>query len=300
MIRMTALFLGVLLWAVSISQAFGAVDLFVSIPPQKWLAEKIGQELVNCHVLVGEGSDPHTFEPTPKQMKDLAHAALWFTLDMEFEDRLVRKISDAAPGLKIVDTAKGIKKRAMKGQREDAHHDHHNHSHAAEGLDPHVWLSPTHLQTLGLEMARTLGEIDPGNRSRYEQNSLALRNELSALDRSIRALLEPFSGATFYVFHPSFGYFADHYGLVQEPIEVEGKAPSPRQLSKLIKEARKDGVKIIFVQPQFDPKSAASVADAIKGSVVPLDALSENVDENLKTIATRIENALSAGSEEGL
>ena len=296
MTRITALSASLVWWLLSILPAYGAVEVFVSVPPQKWLAEKIGGDLVTCHVLVGEGRDPHTYEPTPKQMKTLAGARIWFILDMEFENRLVRKVADAAPNLLIVDTAKGVKKRAIEGHEEEVHEERHEHTHDINGLDPHIWLSPAHLQSLASVMVRTLIDADPDNSSRYEENFRLLGAELTALDDSIKAMLEPFAGATFYVFHPSFGYFADQYGLVQEPIEVGGKAPTPRQLSSLIKKARRDGVKIIFVQPQFDPKSAASVAAAIGGSVVHLDALSEKVDENLQIIAVRIKSALQSGS----
>ena len=80
---------------------------------------------------------------------------------------------------------------------------------------------------------------------------------------------------------------------MQRAVEVEGKSPSPRQLAKLIKEAQEENVKVIFVQPQFDPKSAKAVAAAIGGAVVPLDALAENVAGNLRTMADKIASGLA-------
>ena len=67
------------------------------------------------------------------------------------------------------------------------------------------------------------------------------------------------------MFHPGFGYFADAYGLKQEAVEAGGRTPAAKQLRVLIEQARADGVKTIFVQPQFAPQSAQVVAEAIGG-----------------------------------
>jgi zinc transport system substrate-binding protein len=80
-------------------------------------------------------------------------------------------------------------------------------------------------------------------------------------------------------------------------VEVSGKSPTPKQLSTLIARARQDRVRIIFVQPQFDSRSAAAVARAIDGVVEPLDPLAEDVAANLRTMAARIATALSHDSQ---
>ena len=95
-----------------------------------------------------------------------------------------------------------------------------------------------------------------------------------------------------WLFHPAFGYFAQAYGLEQQAVEVAGKTPTPRQLTGLIRKAKADGVTLIFVQPQFDQRSAAVVAKAIGGAVVPMDPLAKDVLANLKTMATKVEKAM--------
>ncbi len=80
-------------------------------------------------------------------------------------------------------------------------------------------------------------------------------------------------------------------------MEIAGNSPSPRLLSALIARARADGVRIIFVQPQFDVKSAATVAQAIDGVVEPLDPLAEDVAGNLRIISAKIKTALDQAAE---
>ena len=103
----------------------------------------------------------------------------------------------------------------------------------------------------------------------------------------------PLQGKTLLVFHPSYGYFADAYGLKQIAVEMGGKEPGARQLARLIDRAKEDGVRMIFVQPQFSKGSARTIAEAIGGAVVPLDPLARDYLENLERMARDINRAFA-------
>jgi zinc transport system substrate-binding protein len=79
-------------------------------------------------------------------------------------------------------------------------------------------------------------------------------------------------------------------------VEIGGKEPTSRHLAELIKKAKADGARVIFVQPQFSRKSAEALAKAIGGAVIPLDDLSKDYMENMKDIAKKIRDALSANN----
>lgn len=276
------------------SSSYAAVEVFVSIPPQKWLVDKVGGEQMVSRVLVGEGQDPHTFSPTPRQMAALSRAKIWFIMEMEFEEQLVKKVKQVAPDLQIIDIAHHIEKiSATEGEHEEQHGHGHEEHNDHDAKDPHVWLSPPNLMIMAEEISKTFAQVDPANSSVYSANLADVKKELSLLHDENSEKLAPYSGSSFYVFHPSFGYFASAYGLKQEAVETGGKSPGPRQLSQLIAQARAENVKVIFVQPQFDPKSARAVAAAIGGEVVPLNALAADVAGNLKIMATKIEAALA-------
>lgn len=260
------------------------LEVFVSIPPQKWLCEQLGADFLQVGILVGKGQEPHGFETTPRQIQSLAGSTLFFTVGMEFEREIVRRLQTGSPNLRIVDSSKTIQKISMAGA---------GHGHKTE-LDPHVWLSPINLKSMAAVMVSALVEEDPEHAKVYEKNLHNLNNQLDKLDHSITAKLAPFSGASFFVFHPAFGYFAHDYQMHQIAVETGGKSPTPRQLFGLIKQAKNENVQVIFVQPQFDPRSAESVAEAIGGRVVPLDSLAEDVFANLAMMATKIEQALMA------
>jgi zinc transport system substrate-binding protein len=288
----TGVLLAALLFAMASSGVAAPMEVYVSIPPQKWLTDQLGGDKVVTHVLVDKGQDPHTFEPTPRQISALARSRLYFTIGMEFETQIIGKLGAAVAGLTMVDTTGSLEKIAMTDDQHDEHEDHHQ-----KATDPHVWLSPPNLIRMAADMAAAMISADPGNAESYRQNLQRTSTALSELHKELAADLTPFKGAAFYVFHPSFGYFAREYQLEQEAVEIAGKSPSPRQLSALITRARADGVRIIFVQPQFDVKSAATVAQAIDGVVEPLDPLAEDVIGNLRTISAKIKTALDQAAE---
>ena len=94
------------------------------------------------------------------------------------------------------------------------------------------------------------------------------------------------------MYHPAFGYFADAYGLIQVPVEIEGKQPTPKQIEQLIGRVRGENVRFIFVSPQFDRKTAEAMAEAIEGSVIAVDPLAEDVLANLQQIASILDDSL--------
>jgi zinc transport system substrate-binding protein len=127
----------------------------------------------------------------------------------------------------------------------------------------------------------------------FARNHDAFVAELDALDQDLRALLDPLSNRRFMVFHPSWGYFADTYGLTQVPIEREGKEPGARALAALIDQAKADRIKVIFVQPQFDKRSATQVAQAIGGGVIAVDPLAGDYVDNLRRVGREFSQALT-------
>ncbi|HIJ79054.1 MAG: zinc ABC transporter substrate-binding protein [Desulfobulbaceae bacterium] len=289
LILITALLVG---GPAKIGAAAKPLAVFVSLPPQADFVQKIGGAHVNVQLPAKGGQDPHTFEPTPRDILALARADIFFTSNLPFEKQLVNKIKDRANGPIIIDIAAGFAEYALHPAPEPATHRHHGHDEQHEEDDPHSWLSPILLVPMAENIHQALVNADPQHKADYDANLSRLITEINTLHDRLKRQLAPFKGRSFYVFHPAFGYFAATYGLKQQAVETGGKSPSPRQLAALISQARADGVKIIFTQPQFDKSSAATIARAINGVVTPMDPLAGDVLANLKQIADAIEQAL--------
>jgi len=263
------------------------LPVFVSIAPQKFFVQQIGGDRVAVQVMVPPGASPATYEPKPRQMAALSRAKVYFAVGVPFEHVWLNKIAAAGPGMTVVATDQGIEKRAMTS-------DHHHESTADhdEGLDPHIWLSPPLVKIQARTILAALQQADPPQAQIYQTNCDRFVSRLDALDTELRTALAGKQGRRFMVFHPSWGYFAQAYGLEQVPVEVEGKDPKPGQLAELIEAARRQGIGVIFVQPQFSSKSARLIASAIGGQVAVADPLAEDWEANLRRVAQQLKRAV--------
>lgn len=265
----------------------GKLTIFVSIAPQAYLVERIGGGYVETVELVKTGQNPHNFEISPRQMMSLSKAQLYFTIGMPFEAGIMSKIADAYKNLQIIDCTEGIK--FITGEDHALHHEEdlpgENETAGEHNYDPHVWLSPENLSIIAENITASLASIDADNAENYRRNLQKFTDDLEVADAKLRASLAPFRGKTFYVFHPSFGYFADYFGLKQKAVEYQGKSPTPRRLTEMIEQAQRDSIKIIFIQPQFDMRAAEAIAEATGGAVVPMDPLARDILGNLSMMA---------------
>ena len=301
----------------TICLAAGKLPVFVSIVPQQYFVQQIGKNLVDIQVMVQPGASPATYEPKPQQMADLSKAKIYFAIGVPFENAWLGKIADSNPNMRAIHTDRGTEKLAMKahhhhddqaeehheGEHHEANHDHEkseHHGKAADdedhheraGLDPHIWLSPPLVKIQARTILAALQESDPAHGSVYEANFKEFTARIDQLDTDLKNTFAGKKGLQFMVFQPAWGYFAHAYGLKQVPIEIEGKDPKPAQLKELVQHARENGIKVVFVQPQFSTKSAELIAREINGQVVFANPLAEEWMTNLRQVAEKFRAAL--------
>ena len=128
----------------------------------------------------------------------------------------------------------------------------------------------------------------PEHEEFYRSNLQAFLKELKELDQTIQKLLAPAHDKVVLASHPAYAYFCRDYGLEQYSIEVEGKDPSPQQMTKLLNTARQLGVRKIFIQMQYNNKAAKLVADTIGANLIVLDPYSEHYTASMLEIAHAI------------
>jgi len=257
---------------------------FVTILPQAYLLQAIAGPHARVEVLVGPGQSAETYEPTPRQMAALDDAAVYFRIGVPCERTLLPKIARLHPDLPIVDVRQGIRLRPWEGD------DGHGHD---EG-DPHIWLDPALARTQARTIADTLARLDPARAEAYAAGLARLETELTATEVEVARLLSPWRGRSFYVFHPAFAYLGAPFGLRQVAVQRGGREPAARELAALIEQARREGVRAIFIQPQYAPRSARTVAEAIGARLVPLDDLAPDYPANLRRMAAALAQAFAA------
>jgi len=229
------------------------LTVLVSIAPYKSICEQIGDDLVEVKILVPTGADSHNWEPSLSAALDGQKAKIWFCIGEPFETKLQNSLHD----VKVVDLRKNLPLLTDK--------DH------PQGVDPHIWMSPTLMIEQAKTIARALKEILPHAACQIEQNEQKVVEKLSTLDKKIKTILQDKKGQTIFSAHAAYNYFCHDYGLKVQTVEKEGKEPSVKELHQLIDEARNLKVAQIFVQSPSGHKGAQLVADTVGAKTVFLN-----------------------------
>lgn len=277
-----------LIFLLSTTYIFSNINAVVSILPAQTFVKAIGGDKVDVSLMVQPGNSPHTYEPKPSQMIEIAKADLYFAIDVEFEEVWLPKFQNLNPQMQVVDLADNIKKIEMQKHQceEEEHHGEHEEKHAHEGEDPHVWTAPANVKIIAHNIYNALKKEDPENTNYYKKNLNIFLASIDETDRQIIHFLSSLKDTRrFMVFHPSWGYFAQAYNLEQIAVEVEGKEPKPKELIHLLKEAKEVKVKAIFTQPEFSDTVAKIIAKELQIPVVKVSPLAPNWSENLINIA---------------
>lgn len=281
-------------------------QVVVSILPQQYLVERIGGSRVEVLTLVQPGDSPATYAPGPATLAALDAAQAWFTIEVHFEAAWLERIVRDRPGLEIVPLAADLPLRRTElsagvsvgsPPRTDEHDHDHDHDHGG-APDPHSWTDPRLAARMAERIASTLARLDPEGAAYYRERAATLQQELHDLHAEIAARLAPFAGQSFIVFHPSWGYFADAYGLVQLPIEIGGREPGPRGLAELIEHGRATNARAVFVQRQFTQRSARAVAEALDVPTIEADPLAVDYIDNLRRVSIAMAAALEGTTRE--
>jgi zinc transport system substrate-binding protein len=268
----------------------GPIRVAVSVPPQAYFVERIGGARVQVAVMIPPGYSHVDYPLTPRQVAALSRARLYVAVGhpaFEFEAVQLAPVLKALPGLRVVDMSRGMR-LITEGEGSEGDHDEHGHA----GGDPHVWVAPDSVAVAARNIAAALVEIDPAHAAEYRANLASFEAEIAALDREIRARLSGERGDGFMVYHPTWGYFAREYGLRQVAIEAEGKEPSAQRLIQLIERARRERIKVVFVQSGFPRKSAQVIAEAVGGRVLVADPQDPDWLGNLRRVARELQEAL--------
>ena len=254
--------------------------LYVSILPIRSLVKEIVGEDFRIEVLVPPGASPETFEPTPRQFIGLNEAQLVFNVGLlEFETALLDKIEDRT---KIVDLSRGIVR--IEGSCAHAGRNGSDHAH---GVDPHVWTSPRALQRMAKNAYEAIHARWPDS-AKYTANHARLQEELRQLDLRTAEKIARSGIRYFIIYHPALTYYARDYGLRQEAVEADGKEPSAKRLTALIRQARKDGIGRILYQSQFPVSVVETIARDIGAECTEIDPLREDAIAHIDSITDLI------------
>ena len=282
----------ILLFLAAVAAAAERPLIYVGLPPQRWLVRQLASNRVHVGLLLSPGQNPHTFEPTARQVRELSAAQGYLMMGLPFERALVKKVQAISPLLRVCDMAAGVPRRMTPPHAHPGENEEYDDG-CCEGADPHVWLTPAAMGILASNTVDALVMFDPEGKGGYEARLAQLQAQFMRLDAELRTTLAPVRGGVLLTYHASWGYFTDAYGLRQVSIEADGRAPAARQLATLIDLAKREKVRRLFTEPPYDPKPCHTLARQIHAEVATIDPLAEEWDINLRSVAEQVCAALT-------
>lgn len=259
------------------------IKAVTTIAPLGDFVRSVGGDRVQVTVLVPPGADPHTFELSPSQIRDVENADVYMENGAGLESWM-DNILKVNPKMIVVDTSNGIS--LITGtEGEDM-------AGNSKAVDTHIWLTPRDAMIQVRNICDGLVQIDPSNKDYYINNRDDYIKKLKDLDAYLNKTFAGKKEKKFIVLHPAWTYFARDYGLTQIAIEAEEKEPGPRYLAEVVDTAKVNNITTVFVEPQYNPKSAEVIAGEINGKVVSIDDLAPNYIDNLRSVGEKIAQSL--------
>ncbi|MEA2639707.1 MAG: zinc/manganese transport system substrate-binding protein [Chloroflexota bacterium] len=214
----------------------------------------VGGDRITMVPVLGGDDDPHEYQPTADDARNVANADVIFQNGVGLETWLDKLAQNAKPSTLIVKLGEAASIPIRAGDAEEP------------AGDPHVWMDPTNVQLMVLVIRDTLSRADPANGPVYATNAAAYTGQLTQLDNDIRgqwAILPP-EQRKLVTNHDAFGYYVARYGLifvgsVIPSLSTEAE-PSAAETQQLIQNIQAQDVKAIFTESSINPRLAAQIS----------------------------------------
>lgn len=242
------LLVGLLIAACATNPKSGKEDkplLMVTIEPIRFMADQIGGDCFQIESQIPKGANPETYDMTPRQMVHLAESAAYLRIGyIGFENAWMERLMESNPKMSVFDLSKGLD---LIG--------------SADAIEPHIWNSTVNARIIAKNILQAMIELDKDHKETFQAGYESLIQTINQTEQSLEKMLKDQKGKSFLIYHPTLTYFARDWGLHQICIEEDGKEPTIQQLRQITNESRAQGVKTIFIQPEFDHENARLVAN---------------------------------------
>ncbi|MBK7897317.1 MAG: zinc ABC transporter substrate-binding protein [Anaerolineaceae bacterium] len=232
---------------------------------------QVGGAGISLTILMGPGQDPHSFEPSARELTAVADAHVIFVNGWDLEEGLVDDLANIGEDALVAPISANIAPLAFaEGEHEDEVHDE-GEAHEHSGADPHVWFAVHNVEQWAENVAHVLSDLDPANAEIFAANAAAYVEELEALEAYAEAQLAaiPANNRFLVTNHDSFGYFAQDYGFTVLGTVIPSLSsvaePSASDLTDLIAVMQEHAVCTLFTETTLDDALAQTVAGELSG-----------------------------------
>jgi zinc/manganese transport system substrate-binding protein len=234
----------------------GTIDVVVTTTQLGDIVHAVGGDAVDVHQILKPSTDPHDYEPRPKDIEATAGAKLVVTSGDNLDAWMSDVVDNAGGDPTVLDAGAG---RPVTRPGE------HSGSEASR-LDPHWWHDPVNVAYAVTRIRDALAAADPKATARIDAGATTYLAKVKALDAGIAKCLAtvPVAQRKLVTDHDAFGYFAQRYGITVVgaviPSQTTQAQPSAGDLAKLTTVIRREHVTAVFPESSINPKLAKAIA----------------------------------------
>ncbi len=223
------------------------------------VVRQVGGDLIEVKTLLPEGTDPHSFDPTPQDIAMVADADIIFANGAGLEAFIAHLLESAGAEERVVEVSEGITLLSHSNADEQEPAEHTG--------DPHTWTDPNNVIIWVANIESALSKSDPANQKIYEENAKSYISELEKIDLWIREEIAkiPVEKRKIVTDHLLLGYYVQEYGLEQVGAIVAGYSsvaePSAQELAEIEDAISALGVPAIFVGNTVNSNLAERIAE---------------------------------------
>jgi zinc/manganese transport system substrate-binding protein len=260
--------------SIAAHQAGAAVRVVATTEDLASLAREVGGDKVAVVALARGYQDPHFVDPKPSFILEVSRADLLIVVGREMEIGWLPPLITSSRNAKIQPGGSGYLDASTNvrileiptGQITRAMGDVHSQG------NPHYWLDPANGRRIAQTIKDKLSQISPADRAYFDQRYADFDKRLAAAEGRWDSAMAPYKSAKIVTYHRSWPNFMERFGLdVIGYVEPKpGIPPTTSHTLDLIGEMKRQGAKLIVVEPYFDVKTPQSIAKQVGGQVLEL------------------------------
>lgn len=261
--------------------ADGKINVVVTFDAMKEFTKAVGGDRVHVSTVIPDGTEPHDFEPKPRDLTGIGKAAVFVYNGLDMES-WAEKAVEAAKNPKLVQVEASRGATPIGGEP------------AGSQPDPHLWLSLKGAELEARNIRDGLIQADPAGASVYRSNCDAFTAQLESLYTEYQAKFQTAPHKDFVTGHAAFGYLCRDFGLQQNSVEdvfADGE-PSAKQLQTLISYCKQNQVHTIFAEDMVSPAVSQTLAGSVGAKVVKIYTMESS--ESGKSYLARMKSNLDA------
>ncbi len=258
--------------------------IYTSIYPLQYVTDEIAGEGANVKSVYPPGVDAHTYEPTSKEVTEIAKSDAFIYLGQGMEG-FAEGTADALHSQNVMLLEIGEHKNLFIEGTDHHQHEHEedNHGHHHGDLDPHIWLDPSRMIEIGEIVKDKLIELQPEREAQYEENFTELKEKMAKLDEDYSATLQAKENKKIIVSHAAYGYWEEKYGIEQIPISgiSSSDEPSQKELTEIAKLAEKENLHYVIEEQTGSNRLATIIQDYINAKKLTIHNLETLTEEDI-------------------